>query len=135
MYKTEDISQTLTTSVCEMNLKEGNLIYINIFENAIIEIPEIDEMHKNFTALVHDEDCFLIVTPGKGSTSSEEARKYAAKLKGKSVKAEALIINNLAIRLLANFYIKVNRPKQKVKIFSNISSALEWIELIKQNHS
>ena len=135
MYEAEDTIHTLTTSVCQMNVKEDNLIFINIFENATIEIPEVDEMYKSFTALANNEACFLIVTPGHGNTSSEEARKYAAKLKGKNVIAEALIINNLAIRLLANFYIKVNRPKQKIKIFSTTASALVWINSIKAKSS
>jgi hypothetical protein len=118
---------SVTTSVCRIELKEGNLIFIHLFENASIEIPEVEEMYKNLNTLVNNEPHYLVVVPSHGNTSSQEARKYAAELKEKNIIAEALIVNSLGIRILANFYIKVNRPKQKIRTFSNIASALTWI--------
>lgn len=121
----------IQNALYEMEVKEENIIFINLFENARIEIPEVDEMHTYFNELVKGQPCYLVVTPAVGNTSSPEARKHATEMKGKNVIAEALIITNLAIRLLANFYIKVNRPDQKVKIFSNSISALNWIHTLK----
>ncbi|MDP1803174.1 MAG: hypothetical protein Q8L81_17565 [Bacteroidota bacterium] len=115
-----------------MELKHDDVVYIHTFEDAAIEIPEIDELNKNLRDLVEDRPCYLIVIPGIGSISSPEARKYAAKQKGKNIIAEAIIINNLAIRLLANFYMKVNRPEQKIKLFSNEISALAWVHSLKE---
>lgn len=114
-----------------MDLKAGDVVYIHTFEEAEIEIPEIDELNKNLKALTGDRPCYLIVFPGVGSISSHEARKYAAAQKGKNIVAEAIVINNLAVRLLANFYMKINRPEQKIKLFKNEASALEWINSIK----
>jgi endo-1,4-beta-mannosidase len=114
-----------------MDLKFDNVVYIYTFEDAEIEIPEIDELNKNLKALTNDGPCYIIVFPGEGSISSHEARKYAATKKGKNIVAEAIVMNNLAIRLLANFYMKINRPEQKIKLFSNENAALEWINGIK----
>ncbi|MEO6306249.1 MAG: hypothetical protein ABIP51_24080 [Bacteroidia bacterium] len=126
---------SLSTSICKMELKSNDIVYIYTFEDAEIEIPEIDELNKNVRSLVSDRPYYLIVFPGVGSTSSHEARKYAAKLKDKNVVAEAIVLNNLAIRLLANFYMTVNRPKQKIKLFSNESAALAWINALKEKGS
>ncbi len=115
-----------------MDLKYGDIIYVQTFENAEIEIPEIDEMNIYLRSLVEDGPCYLIVFPGVGSISSHEARKHAAKLKNKNIIAEAIIIDNLATRLLANFYMKINRPEQRIKLFSNEKAALEWINSIKK---
>ena len=114
-----------------MELKYDDVVYIHTVEDAEIEIPEIDELNKHLRSLVEDRLCYLIVFPGVGSSSSNEARKHAAKQKGKNIIAEAIIIDNLAIRLLANFYMKINRPEQKIKLFSNEVAALEWINSIK----
>ena len=122
---------SIVNRVCKMDLKQGDIVYIHTFEDAEIEIPEIDELNKNLLALVEDRPCYLIVFPGEGSISSHEARKYAATKKGKNIIAEAIVMNNLAIRLLANFYMKINRPEQKIKLFSNEASALAWIDSIK----
>jgi len=115
-----------------MDLKFDDVVYIYTLEDAEIEIPEIDELNKNLEALTEGMPCYLIVFPGEGSISSHEARKYAATKKGKNIVAEAIVMNNLAIRLLANFYMKINRPEQKIKLFSNEKAALEWIKSIKE---
>ncbi len=122
---------TLSTSICKMELKFDDVIYMYTFEDAQIEIPEIDELNLKTRSLVGDKPYYIIVIPGIGTTSSHEARKYAAKLKDKNIVAEAIVMTNLAIRLLANFYMRVNRPKQKIKLFSNEAAALEWINSIK----
>src|SRR5438477_1049187 len=126
----ETLAPNVTTSFCKMYLKSENLVFIHLFEYASIEIPEVDEIHKNINVLVDNKPCYLVVFPAHGSTSSNEARKYAAKLKEKNVIAEALIIDSLAIRLLAAFFIKVNKPKQKMRIFANLDPALAWINSI-----
>ncbi|MBA2611992.1 MAG: hypothetical protein H0U95_08480 [Bacteroidetes bacterium] len=123
----------VSTSICKMELKFEDVVYIHTVEDAEIEIPQINELNEHLRSLVEDKPCYLIVFPGIGSSSSQEARKYAAKQKGKNVIAEAIVINNLAIRLLANFYMKVNRPEQKIKLFSNEVSALAWINTIKES--
>jgi hypothetical protein len=41
--------------------------------------------------------------------------------------AEAFLINSLANLLIANFYIKFNRPPNPTKVFNNLESALEWL--------
>ncbi|MBL7920084.1 MAG: hypothetical protein JNJ40_07195 [Bacteroidia bacterium] len=115
-----------------MELKFDDVIYMYTFEDAQIEIPEIDELNLKTRSLVGDKPYYIIVIPGIGTTSSHEARKYAAKLKDKNIVAEAIVITNLAIRLLANFYMSINRPEQKIKLFSNETAALDWINSIKE---
>ncbi len=41
-------------------------------------------------------------------------------------KCEALLVNNLGIRLLAIFYTKLNKPPVPTKVFSNEAEAIRW---------
>lgn len=41
--------------------------------------------------------------------------------------AEAILVNNLGIRILANAYQKINKPPVPVKVFTNEDKAIEWI--------
>jgi hypothetical protein len=41
--------------------------------------------------------------------------------------AEAILVNNVGIRLLANFYQKMNRPPNPVKVFTDESKAIDWV--------
>ena len=126
-----DDKKSVATSTCTLDLEDKNLIEVTTFKNASIEIPQVKEIHKALLTLTNSEPCYLLVLPAIGTTSSNEARQYAASIKKhKNIVAEAIVVNTLPLRLLASFFIKVNKPRQKVKIFSNASSARRWLHEI-----
>ena len=43
------------------------------------------------------------------------------------VKANAILVNNTAVRLIANTFIWLNRPPFAVRVFSDEAKALEWL--------
>lgn len=43
--------------------------------------------------------------------------------------ATALLINGLAQKLLANFYLKIIKPKVKTKMFNHAEESLMWLEI------
>lgn len=57
-----------------------------------------------------------------------EVRKWAAKVdnRGKNACADLIIINNLAQRITANFYLSVDKPETPTKVFPDVNKALEW---------
>jgi hypothetical protein len=131
MEKTEKIDRTVTTSVCQISLEKNDVVFVKMNENAIIDVEEVDEKHQSLNELVDHQPYCMLVIPASGNSASAEARKYAARLKNKKVIAEAIVVDNLAHRLLANFYIKVNRPRQKVRVFSSVPAGLAWIDSIR----
>ena len=44
--------------------------------------------------------------------------------------ASAIIINSLSQKLLGNFYLKINKPNEPTKMFSDKKKAIEWITKI-----
>ena len=40
---------------------------------------------------------------------------------------DAIVITNLAQKLIANFYLKFNKPPRPTKIFLHTKDALDWI--------
>lgn len=47
------------------------------------------------------------------------------------VLASAMIVTNPMLKMTANFYIMVNRPKNPTKLFTDRESALEWLSQFK----
>src|SRR5688572_23233064 len=41
--------------------------------------------------------------------------------------ASAVVAHNTAYRLIANFYLQVNKPKTPYKVFSTQEKAIEWL--------
>lgn len=64
-----------------------------------------------------------------------EVRTWAAETSGNNYTyVDALIISNVAQKIIANFYIKFNKPKMPTKIFHSTDKALEWIlSIIEEN--
>lgn len=62
------------------------------------------------------------------SIISAEARRFSAEEEGlKYTLVNAIVVNSMAIRIGANFYIRFNKPVRPVKIFNKVESALEWL--------
>ncbi len=102
------------------------------YETTIDDIKEINEVTKS---LFQDRSYYVLVVTSQGSSSSSEARELAAKESArKNIIAEAIVIENIAVRLAATVYMKVNRPKQKIKLFNSRQKALQWIHQLKSKN-
>ncbi len=44
------------------------------------------------------------------------------------VAATAVIVNSVPYTLIANFYLKFNKPKHPYKVFKNRNEALAWLK-------
>lgn len=57
-----------------------------------------------------------------------EVRDWAAESSGNHYTfVDAIVISNFAQKIIANFYIKFNKPKMPTKIFTSTDKAYEWI--------
>jgi hypothetical protein len=71
---------------------------------------------------------FLLAIYAEDNIFSKEARNYvASKEVNTVVKAEALVINGMALRIMGNFYLKVNKPARPSKLFNDRELALAWL--------
>ena len=67
------------------------------------------------------------------SNMTHEAREYFATNKKITDirKAQAIVVNSLHTKILAEFYIKFNKPTNPVKIFRDYNEAEEWLREIR----
>jgi len=58
-----------------------------------------------------------------------EVREWAADTSGNLYTfCDAIVIRNLAQKIIADFYLKVNKPQMPTKIFYSVEKALDWIK-------
>lgn len=57
-----------------------------------------------------------------------EAREWGASrpTEGATSISDAIVITSVAHRMIANFYLKINRPKKPTKFFRDLESAIAW---------
>jgi len=117
---------------------------------ALIQIDKFGFCRINLDSTHHDvldkelarELCDAIVgvcdgTPRKFLTDSSDveghvsigAREIIRNHAGMIVvrQAEAFVVNSLPTRLIANFYMKFNKPPNPTKIFNTVEKAEEWL--------
>jgi hypothetical protein len=70
----------------------------------------------------------LIISQGVTSVD-KSAREYLASDEGiEGLVASAIVVNTPFSNVLSNFFLKVNKTKLPVKIFSNTSRAEKWLQ-------
>jgi hypothetical protein len=110
-------------------LRADGIIYVSIspekeetVELAKKMVIKMGEMlnHKQAPILFKHQDFAL---PGKANRdywATKEACPYS--------KAEAFIINSIALQLIANFYLKINKPERPTKMFTHEEEAIKWLK-------
>jgi hypothetical protein len=123
--------KSLKTYNSEIQLDERGFLRI-AFNDTDDEI-EFDEIKQQIDACYIISDgkpipVLIDVRNGKKNLSPE-ARNYAGKQNPhRHLKlAEALLINSLAQRIMANFFIKFNKHHHPSKVFTREEAAVKWL--------
>ena len=73
----------------------------------------------------------VLYIPEKGSNVSPELRAMLADPeRAKRIIADAMVVASFPHRLLADFYLRFNKPAVATKLFSNEEAARRWLETV-----
>jgi len=106
-----------------------NLLFFRVKQGQVVDIPEISEMITYVQEFIGEKAHYAVVDFGGNLLSTTEARDlYAASpYIQKNRMADAFLVRSLSVRLVANFFIKVTRPKVRTKLFTDENSAVKWL--------
>lgn len=110
----------IAPNIVELKFEQG---FEGEIEDSKLIVKRLAEFKTNnipvLLLAVYEEDNFF----------SKEARDYVASSAVNSVvRAEALVIKSMALRIMGNFYLKVNKPARDSRLFNNRALALEWLQ-------
>lgn len=112
-----------------IELLTPNIVLITIKNKIVIEANDIIEMKKVNIELTQGKAYAIVAISGEYSSISAEARVLLASNKMEvNRKAIAFVFDNLALRLLARFYIKINKPSSPTQSFSTKEEAINWVK-------
>ena len=113
----------------EILLLEERIVKIIIASNYESNVEDVTEIGEAINTLIGNNPHYILVITQQGASATPEAREYAANSSyRRNVIAEGIVIKNLALRMAATVYMKVNRPKQKIKLFNSEAKALIWLQ-------
>lgn len=112
-----------------IRLRSDGLVHVYYKENTIID-PELqNRMVVIFRELTGEKKSGYIFESAEGVTFPRESREHSVALENDNspVAASAVIVKSLASRLVANFFIRVDRSHIKYQVFSNTEDAVSWL--------
>ena len=72
----------------------------------------------------------IIDVRNMGGSVAKEASKFFATNEeiAKYRLAQAIVVNTLAMKLVARFYIKIDKPLREAQVFDDIEEAMDWLQ-------
>jgi len=101
-----------------------------------IEVEDFQELKiKNLEIM--GKRSYTVLVAAEGLTSfTREAREYVASKEYVGITiAKALLISGLGQRIIGNFYMKVNKPNIKTRLFSDRDKAIAWLRKEYRQHN
>ncbi len=65
---------------------------------------------------------------------SKDVRDYFANEGSESAVANAILVSSSISRILANFFLSINRPTIPTRIFTDTAKAAKWLEMFPVKH-
>lgn len=109
--------------------EEKNVLFFKVKQEIEVDVKEIQDMIAYAKEVMGEKRHYCVVDFGSSVMSTTEAREvYAASdYIQKNRIADAFLVKSLALRLVANFFIQVTKPKVKTRLFTDESLALTWL--------
>lgn len=119
------------TALGIVTINEENILLIRYGQDLDFTLENAKALTKVCEEIANGNKVRVLVHTGQFGQMSSETRQYLAGEEiAKHRKAVALVIDNLAHRLMAHFIIAARKKYYPTKIFSNEKDAAEWLKEI-----
>jgi hypothetical protein len=111
-----------------VSLREDGIVYVHYNKNTLLDVKLQKRMLEVFNEITGKKKSHFIFDAAEGLILTKEARDNAIVMEDQTpVLATAVVANNLGYRIIANFYIKVNKPKGKYKVVTSVEEGALWL--------
>lgn len=109
-------------------LRADGIIVLRLIDELMIDIEKAKLMHAALDRMTADGPKKVFVLNGKFVSADDEARNFlASKAKLKQIQKVSVTIHSLSQRILANFFLKVNKPPFPIRFFTSAEQAEKWL--------
>lgn len=123
-----NIIKNRETRTAVINLCDDDILRVMLRSKSEIDLEKAQENIQAYIDLIEDRKyAFIFYAEDDSVIYTEEARKNAKVNEASFEKlCVAVIVKNLAHRLIANFYYKFYKPGYPFKVFTDMQSAEVW---------
>ncbi|MGE3652523.1 MAG: hypothetical protein AB7G22_00250 [Flavobacteriales bacterium] len=120
----------LNLGKCVITLYDNHIVKIRFKDGVNFELNDAIEANQAMFDLAEGKPYLSLVDSidVRGEISNDALNHFAKHPLTRGVRtAEAIVINSLHNRILANFYVKFTKSHNPVKIFSKMDAAINWL--------
>jgi hypothetical protein len=123
--------KTWNFSKIDVRYMEHDIMHYKVKENCLISMDDVNQCLAILKELDAAKSFRNLYELGKNSKIMEDVKDWASDSEGNmQTIADAIVIQSLGHKLIANAYLKVKRPPKPTKVFTKYTDAIDW--LIKQ---
>ncbi len=109
-----------------VSLRSDGIVHVDFKNDTLITVELQYKLEEIYHSLVSDDHAFVF-TGGEFVTITADARKNAIAMEDRvPVRSSAVVVKNLAQRIIADYYYRFNRPKRPYRVFKTFEQAIEW---------
>ena len=125
-----EILKNIQFEYANIELLSNGIIRVDMLSDHTIDLEESVQINIAEGELLNGEleSGLVLMLAGSTTQFTNEAREFSASKEGLRFSiAEALVVKNLAQRMVVNFYLKINKPSVTSKAFDSEDAAAEWL--------
>ena len=123
------IANSITTKISVVSLREDGILLIEIKPDKEFTVFDFNELVAAAKDIGNGQKFLNLIIVGDNTLPDNEARVASCSKAGSIYKiADVFVINSLAQTLVANFYMKFNKPFVPTRFFKNKGDAIIWLK-------
>ena len=128
IFKVLKLIKEINLEYVKVQLFEPELVRIEVTQNITIGKAEAIQITDQIGVLTNGKKYPVLMTGHEFAQVDKEGREYSASEAGlRFTIADAIIVKNLAQKILAGFYLRINKPRKPTRVFKNENEAIEWL--------
>ena len=122
------LSKKITFRNFEVEINDFGFYKVTVNESEEFTVDDLKKLVNTQSELGGEKLPVLVLCAEHASTNSELLTTISKNKNNPYSKADAFVIKSMAQRILANFYIKINKPERPTKFFNDKDEAVNWIK-------
>lgn len=125
----EPLSKELTYERFTLAVHEDGYYVVSVFNDQEFTIEDLRTLVKAQEEHLGSEKLPVLVMCAENASTNTDLLKVLSKNQNNPFsKADAFVIESMAQKILANFYIRIFKPERPTKFFNNKHEAVAWLK-------
>jgi hypothetical protein len=111
-----------------IEIRPDGILHVHVTVDTEMTMEHAKAIVAARTELAQGRKYPLLSTASKYTLPNKEVRDYiASERRSELVLADAIVFNGLGQRLMANIFLKINKPVRPIRVFTEKEEAVDWL--------